>query len=218
MVGARCRVIMADMSMSAGNALTQDPDQTVLRPGSNRAGQDQVNALIVPYAYARVHAEVARRKSVVFLRGASTCLTILVLIGLQVWRHLRTVQSPVFGWPYWAALGVSMAINLGILGFAILAWLRARKRAAGLRPEAAMTISRIGVELTGVRTPWAEVSGLQARTERFGRGDTFLVHRTNTTPVTVPFDVLDVAPSTLDSAARAYSGGRIGVDFSRMDN
>lgn len=199
----------------AGMSFPAPPGQ--VRP--RRTGQSipQIDELVVPYAYERVEAEVARRKSIMLMRVVSLCITAVILIGLQIWRQVRDVDSAVFGWPYFLALGVSIGLSLSFLGYAIVRWLQARKRAAALRPGPVLIIARPGVELSGEQVPWSMVTGLQARSQRFG-GDVFIVHRDGAPPLQIPFDLLDVAPSSLDSAARAFSGARVGVDFAKMDN
>jgi len=179
-------------------------------------GLRQIDEVAVPYAYDRINAEVARRRGTLFMRVISLCITALILIGLQLWRQWRDVDSAVFGWPYFVALGVSLGLSLGFLAYALIRWLRARKRAAALQPGPVLIVARPGVQLVGERVPWEAVAGLQAKSEL--SGDVFIVHRTNGPPLQVPFDLLDAPPSTLDSAARAFSGGRVGVDFARMDN
>lgn len=200
---------MAGMSFPAAAGQVRSP-----RSGPSIA---PIDVLVVPYAYERITAEVARRKGMVVMRIVSLCITALILIGLQIWRQVRNVESVVFGWPYFVALGVSLGVSLGFFGYALVRWLQARRRAAALRPGPVLIIARPGVELSGERVPWPMVSALQARSQRIG-GDLFIVHRVGAAPLEIPFDLLDAAPSSLDSAARAFSGGRVGVDFSAMDN
>lgn len=195
---------------------------TQLRPAPGRqASPDEapglIDVLAVPYAYAQIHELVARTKGVVMMRIVSLCITLLILIGLQLWRHFRDIGSAVFGWPYWVLLGVSLGVSLCLLAYAIVQWRRAARQAAMMGPGPALVIARPGVELAGSRVEWPEVKGLQARTPRFG-GDQFLVNLADGTSMSIPFRLLDVAPSRLDSAARAFSAGHIGVDFSAMDN
>lgn len=199
-------------------ALSWEPEPAGSPSASSSPEQSgMIDELIVPYAYDRVYALVARHRSLIIRRLISLAITVVILIGLQVWRHVRHLGTALFGWPYWALLGVSLAISLAVLGRELWQWRRAKAHAALLRPAPAMVIDRPGVELAGRRVVWPQIAGLQARTLRFG-GDQFLVHLNGGETMTLPFELLDVAPSALDSAARAFSGERIGVDFAKMDN
>lgn len=184
--------------------------------GLPRGALAQIDVLAVPYAYDRIILEVRRRKRMMIMRIVSLGITALILIGLQVWRYAKNVNSQVFGWPYFVALGISLGVSLGFLGYAIIRWVRARRRAQALRPGPVLIIARPGVELSGEQVAWSQIAGLQAKSEL--SGDVFIVHRTDGPPLEVAFDLLDTAPSSLDSAARAFSGGRVGVDFAKMDN
>ena len=184
--------------------------------GPPRGALAQIDELGVPYAYDRITSEVRRRKSMMIMRIVSLGITALILIGLQIWRHTKNVDSQVFGWPYFLALGVSLGVSLGFLGYAIFRWVRARQRARALRTGPVVIIARPGLELAGEQVRWSQIAGLQARSQF--SGDVFIVHRTDGPPLQVAFDLLDIAPSSLDSAARAFSGGRVGVDFAKMDN
>jgi hypothetical protein len=51
-----------------------------------------------------------------------------------------------------------------------------------------------------------------------GRSPRLELSRTNAGPGSVALDQISVHPATLDSTARAYSGGRHGVDLEALDN
>ena len=53
---------------------------------------------------------------------------------------------------------------------------------------------------------------------KLGHGPQLTVTRTDGYSLSVPLDQLDVYPATLDSTARAYSGGRFGVDLAALEN
>lgn len=217
---------MAGMSFPAPPGMgygPMTPPAPVLLPGGpmapagpSRGPLAQIDELAVPFAYDRITQEVRRRKGMMIMRIVSFGITAAILIGLQIWRNAKNVDSQIFGWPYFLALGISLGVSLGFLGYAIFRWVRARQRAQALRPGPVVIIARPGVELSGEQVPWSRISALQARSQF--SGDTFLVHRTDEPPLEVAFDLLDIAPSSLDSAARAFSGGRVGVDFAKMDN
>ena len=82
----------------------------------------------------------------------------------------------------------------------------------------ALRIGRPGVEIAGSYVPWADLGSLAVTKGRPGHGPQLRVTRIDGYSVAVPLDQLDVYPATLDSTARAYSGGRIGVDLTALEN
>jgi hypothetical protein len=70
-----------------------------------------------------------------------------------------------------------------------------------------------------VYVPWPEVVSLAAvRGRGIGAAPLLQLTRTSGPPLTVPFEQLSSRPATLDMTARAYSGGRHGIDLSAFDN
>jgi len=172
--------------------------------------------LAVSYAHDRAWGEARRWRRNVIMRIVSLGVTFVILVVLKVWqiRHGSAVWA---GWPYWALLGVSLGISLLMGAYAVLRFLQAQRRAEGLTAEPPLVFNRAGVLVAGQRRHWPEVASLAARSS-FVHGDQFVVTAADGRTVRLPLDLLEVAPSTLDGAARAFSGFRRGVDFSRMDN
>jgi hypothetical protein len=113
---------------------------------------------------------------------------------------------------------VVLAISLGWFVGYLVAWLRARRAARGVGTGTAVRIGRPGIQVGRVFTPWSEVSGLTMTGSRLGGSPRFELRRSTGPAVSVPLDQIEVHPATLDSTARAYSGGRHGVDLSALDN
>lgn len=172
--------------------------------------------LDVHYAHDRAWAEVGRWRRNLIMRSVSLGVTFLILVVLKVWQvfHGATMWS---GWPFWALFGVSVGLSLLTGAYAVWRYLQSHGRAEALTAEPPLVFTRAGVAVTGQWLPWPEVAGLAARSS-FVHGDQFVVTAADGRRFGLPLDLLEVAPSTLDGSARAFSGFHRGVDFSRMDN
>jgi len=173
--------------------------------------------LLVPFNVSWMAYEVARFLRTVIFRIIGLAITILIWVGIFIWRNRTGSTAAIFGWPSWVLIGASSALSLGMLAYAIFRWRRADGRAHRIVLAPALVISRSGVFLAGEHVPWPAVSALAARTV-FGRGDVFVLTRAGGADLEVPMELLQAAPSSLDSAARAFSGSRFGIDFSKLDN
>ena len=94
----------------------------------------------------------------------------------------------------------------------------ARRELRGVGSGTAVRIGRPGIQVARVFTPWSEVTALTMTAGRWGRSDRFELRRTSGPAVSVPLNQIEVHPATLDSTARAYSGGRHGVDLTALDS
>ena len=171
----------------------------------------RIDELLVPFDDSQLRERARRRKRgmwgrVVSLVITAVILTLLYLFGGEERQGQATLTV------YAVILGLSLAWLLGYL----VAWLRARAAVRRVGRGTAVRIGRPGIQVDRTFTPWAEVTGL-AMVHRRGRGTAFEVRRASGPPVAVPLDHFDVHPATLDSTARAYSGGRHGVDLGALD-
>lgn len=146
-------------------------------------------------------------------RVVSLVITLGIMIAIYVWQ-----PGQFEGASLWVVYGIVLAISLGFAVFALIAWLQARKIVARLGQGIALRMGRPGVEIGGAYVPWAELGSLAVRKGKLGHGPQFTVTRGDGQPLAVPLDQLDVFPATLDSTARAYSGGRFGVDLTALGN
>jgi len=171
---------------------------------------DRIDELVVPFDDGQLRERARRRKRGMWGRVISLVITAGVLTLLYFFGGDQR-QGSGYLTVYAVILGISLAWLVGYL----VAWLRARRALAGVGRGTAIRIGRPGIQVARTFTPWAEVTGL-AMVRRRGRGAAFEVRRTSG-PVAVPLEQVEVHPATLDSTARAYSGGRHGVDLAALD-
>ena len=172
-----------------------------------------IDELIVPYDPAQLQLRVARRRRGMWSRVVSLGITAVILVLLYFFGGDR-LQGAGFLSVYGVVLAISLAWFLGYL----VAWLRARRALRRVGTGTAVRIGRPGIQVGRVFTPWSEVTGLTMTGGRLGRSPRFELRRSTGPAVSVPLDQIEVHPATLDSTARAYSGGRHGVDLSALDN
>ena len=154
----------------------------------------------------------ARRRRFVS-RIISLLITLGIMIAIYVWRPEQFVGASL-----WVVYGIVLAISLGFAVFSLIGWLQARKVFAGIGQGIALRLGRPGVEIGGTYVPWTSVGSLAVRKGKLGHGPQFTVTRGDGQRLAVPLDQLAVFPATLDSTARAYSGGRLGVDLTALGN
>ena len=172
-----------------------------------------IDELIVPYDPSQLQQRAARRRRGMWSRLVSLGITVVILVLLYFFGGDR-LQGNGFLSVYGVVLGISLAWFVGYL----VAWLRARRALRTVGSGTAVRIGRPGIQVGRVFTRWAEVSALTMTPARLGRSPRFELRRTSGPAVSVPLDQIQVPPATLDSTARAYSGGRHGVDLSALDN
>ena len=173
----------------------------------------RIDELIVPFDPAQLQQRAARRRRGMWSRLVSLGITVVILVLFYVLGGDQTRGASSL-WLYAVVVGISVAWFVGYL----VAWLRARRAVQTVSTGTAIRIGRPGIQVARVFTPWSEVEALTTTPGRFGRSPRFELRRTSGPAVSVPFDQLEVHPATLDSTARAYSGGRHGVDLSALDN
>ena len=171
-----------------------------------------IEELSIPFDPTELSAKVQRRRRQLRGRIVSLVITALVLGALYAWQR-EQIAGTGYVTLYFVLLGISVAWCLGHL----VAYLRAKKEAAGVGQGTALRIGRPGVELQGAFVPWPEVTSLSTVTGRFGRRPRFQLARVSGEPLSVPLNQMSVRPATLDLTARAYSAGRHGVDLTALD-
>lgn len=171
-----------------------------------------IEELLVPYSAEPLTEKLGRRRRGLRSRLVSLVITAVILVLLYFFGP-EQLRGGGFLALYGVALGFSVAWFLGYL----LAYLLARRELRSLGTGTAVRIGRPGVQVAGLFTPWSEVSTLGMASGRFGRRPRLELRHTNGPVASVPLNQIVVLPATLDSTARAYSGGRQGVDLSALE-
>lgn len=169
--------------------------------------------LVLTYDPTAATGRLRDRRRRFLSRVFSLAITLGLMVAFYIWQ-----REQFRGAALWLVYGIVLAISLGFAVFALLAWLQARKIVAGLGQGIALRIGRPGVEIAGTYVPWDGLASLAVRKGKLGHGSQFTVTGVDGRRLAVPLDQLDVFPATLDSTARAYSGGRLGVDLRALDN
>jgi hypothetical protein len=169
--------------------------------------------LALPYDPTAAEQRVRRRRRRFISRVISLVITAAVMVAIYFWQRDQFSYAAL-----WVIYGIGLAVSLGFAVFALLGWLQARKILASMGQGLALRIGRPGVEIAGAFVPWDELGSLAAAKGRIGHGPQLTVTRNDGYSLSVPLDQLDVFPATLDSTARAYSGGRFGVDLAALEN
>jgi hypothetical protein len=156
---------------------------------------------------------VARRKKKFVSRVVSLGITLAIMVGIYLWQRDQFSYSAP-----WVVYGIVLGISVAFAVFSFLAWRQAKKILASMGQGIALRLGRPGVEIAGAYVSWADLGSLAVTKGRLGHGPQFTVTRTDGYSLSVPLDQLEVYPATLDSTARAYSGGRFGVDLAALEN
>ena len=176
-------------------------------------GLQPINELVVTYDPAPTLERVARRRRHVRSRLIGLVITGLFLLALGLWWCRRVLDVAVL-----VGYGVVLAISLAWLAVAYVGYRQAVRQARSLGSGIALRVDRRGVELAGRFVGWGQVTSLGAARAGLGRPPVLQLSTAEGVVAAVPFDQLGVRPATIDSAARAFSAGRHGVDLAALDN
>jgi len=132
----------------------------------------------------------------------------------------RAVQGALPSWSL-PALAVIWAVpTLVRIVATVVSLKRAKQDLASLGRGVGLYIDGSGVEFVHpeqVRARWAEITALKISGRRWGAGPRLRLEVSGREVASIPISFLDAMPGAIDSAARARSMGRIGVDASDMD-
>ncbi|MGD7733064.1 hypothetical protein ACQCX5_08885 [Propionibacteriaceae bacterium G57] len=180
-------------------------------------------AFVVGYSPVPAAGRVARAESLMRRAGLSVVIYIVITAGLYWW--LRDQLS------LWQVLLGGIPSAALVLAFVIWRWveLRAARKSLGRVPAGeAVRIDHRGVRVgDGTSDPiwfeWPAMSDIAVAGRKIGAGPDLIVNGTfpnggGHQTWKVPISYLDTLPGTIDSAVRAYSGGRQGLDMSGMDS
>jgi hypothetical protein len=176
-------------------------------------GSGPIEELSVAYDPSLLAQKMARRRRLLTSRLISLAITVVLIVGFYLWQQSKGSAT--------TAVWVSLVVVLAAVAWTavyLVGFLRARRELAGMRSGTAVRIGRFGVEVGGAVASWPEVVSIKVVKDGLGRSPRLELTRTNGAPGFVAFDQIGVHPATLDSTARAYSGGRHGVDLEALDN
>lgn len=169
---------------------------------------------VASYSPVPMATKVAKRRSLYRRTLRSAIFSLIISAAFYLWQR-DSFQGGTLVW--FAAVWLVVAGVLAVMYFFL--W-QARRALGRVGHGQAFRISAQGMELgaaeTGRRVPWSEIDGLSAQS-RAGHGPHLVVAMRDATTWSVPLDFLDALPGTIDSALRAFSGGRHGLDLSRLD-
>lgn len=174
-----------------------------------------IGELVLPYDPTTLTETVRRRKRRFVMRIISLGISLAILGGILAWQW-EAIRAQ--GGAYWVFLGIVMAINLVPLVIVLLGFLRSRAELRGVPSGVAVRMGRPGVVVGTAFARWGEVDALEVVPGGLGRADRLRLRTASGAAGLVPLDQVVVHPATLDSTARAYSAGRLGVDLSHLDN
>ena len=144
---------------------------------------------------------------------------VAVSLGISAvwWLLFKPPQGSFLFWLLVASVGLSLARVLTT----IVKLRRARRTTAQVPMGPAFQIDNRGVVLasvpSGQRVNWPDVRQVAGRNALFNPGPRLEFRWEVDQSWSVPIIVLDASPSTIDSALRAFSQGRFGLDLSRVD-
>ncbi|HSN42939.1 MAG TPA: hypothetical protein VLR88_02650 [Propionibacteriaceae bacterium] len=170
---------------------------------------------VASYSPVTMAAKVAKRRSLYRRTLRSAIFSLIISAAFYYWQR-DTLQSSALGW-----MGGVYAVVVGVLAAIYLSLWRARRALGRVGQGQAFRLTARGMELgtseTGRRVDWAEIERLGAEA-RPGHDPHLVVVMRDSSRWSVPMNFLDALPGTIDSATRAFSGGRHGLDLSRMDS
>ncbi|WIY82318.1 hypothetical protein [Propionimicrobium sp. PCR01-08-3] len=143
---------------------------------------------------------------------------ISLIITVALYLYFKPETTSVFFWLLIASAAYTVA-NI-IVKFVQLK--RARKSTAQVPLGPAFQIDDHGLVLStrpeGERIDWEQVTSIKGTNKIVNPGPRLEIHWDENRSWSVPIIVLDASPSAVDSALRAFSLGRFGLDLSSVDD
>lgn len=172
-----------------------------------------IEELAVSYDPTELEALVARRRAQVRSRIVSLVITLVILTVVYFWQaeQLRGLAAVAVAYSF------AIALSLGWLAVVFLRYRRARADLAEMGHGTALRIGRPGVQVAELSAGWPEVASLAVAKSGLGRGPRLQLSLTDGRQASVGLNQISVFPATLDGTARAYSGGRHGVDLTALE-
>jgi len=160
-------------------------------------------------------ARVTQQRSALRWRIISTVISAVVL-GLVIYFLGRD-------WPRtWTIVVVALwtASSVFWLVVSAVGLANAKRDLAAIQEGVAFYLDGRGVEFVtpvAARVPWENVSALRLVGRQPGAGPSVSLEADGAHIAKVPVSFIDAAPEIIDSAARAYSLGRVHLDTSALD-
>ena len=167
----------------------------------------------MPYDPGPLTEKVARRKALVRSRIISLVITVAVLVAIYLWQRDQ-LQGTGFLVVYAVVLGIPVIWLIVVL----IMYARARSALRGVAPGIAIRVGPPGIQVAGLGAPWPEVASIAAVKPGPGKGPVLRLTLHDGRQASVPFEQITVFPASVDSAVRAFSASRHGVDLSALDN
>jgi hypothetical protein len=172
-----------------------------------------ITELLVPYDPGPLTEKVARRKALVRSRIISLVITAAVLVAIYLWQRDQ-LQGTGFLVVYAVVLGIPVVWLIVVL----IMYLRARAALRTLASGIAIRVGPPGIEVAGLGAPWSHLASVAAVKPGPGKGPVLRLRLVDGRQSAVPFEQITVFPASVDSAVRAFSASRHGVDLSALDN
>jgi hypothetical protein len=148
------------------------------------------------------------------MRLISFGITVVLLGVLYLWQRERLNDSLV---PTLIIYGFALLVGIGWAVGTFLAYRRAKKQADEIPVGIALRIGRGGVLLADQWFAWPDVAVVRSAKGRWPAGPLLEVVRIDGSSAAIPLEQVSLLPATLDTALRAYSAGRQGLDLSTLD-
>jgi hypothetical protein len=172
-----------------------------------------ITELLVPYDPGPLTEKVARRRAMVRSRIVSLGITVAVLIGVYLWQ-----RDQLHGTGFLVVYGVVLGIPVVWLIVVVIMYARARGALRGLASGIAIRVGPPGIQVAGLAAAWPQVASVAVAKPGIGKGPVLRLTLLDGRQSAVPLEQVTVFPATLDSAVRAFSASRHGVDLSALDN
>ena len=174
------------------------------------------DAFVIGYSPVRAAGRVAKAESWVRRAVWSVVIYIVISVALYIW-----LRNDLSTWQVLLGFIPSAAIVAGFVIWRYTELRSARKSLARVPAGEALRIDHEGIRVDGSGSPqqfgWPGLSDISVAGRKLGAGPDLHV-RGEQSDWKVPVSYLDTLPGTIDSAIRAYSGGRRGLDLSGMDS
>lgn len=164
------------------------------------------------YYRPELAGEQVRRvfRLMLFRLGSALLSIALVIIAWRVWPEATS------GWVWWY-VGLAGGWGLVLLIVDVVRWRFAHADARAAQQGLAIGLNRDGVMINREWLPWAEVGEVRALPGRLNTSTRLVATSRDQRRFTVPLDLTDAMPASVDSAMRILSAGRVWVDLARLD-
>ncbi len=169
--------------------------------------------LVVDYDPGELAQKVARRRRLVRSRLLSLGITIVIMVVIYLWQ-----REQLRGAGFFAVYGLVFGISIAFVIVTLIGYLRARRQLTSIGSGTAIRIGAPGIQIAGLAAPWSQVAVVDTVKGGIGRGPALRLTLTDGRSAALPLDQVTVFPATVDTTARAFSGGRHGVDLGALES